>query len=171
MDQSELKLCEVCWIDGDGLAVPASYYLSTLPVCESHYGCVCQRCRRQWVTRWAITGDFQLVCDSCGDFLDREEKRREAYNQHLASPEWRKFKKDLRRENRREYGQVKCSRCGMTEFENKQIYGEGLHGHHVSYDRFGEEIAGDVELICTLCHAIEHRQPIPKPIRRYDLPT
>ena len=146
------------------MAVQAHWYRSTIPVCDKHYDRVCQRCKREWATRWA-EGEYQIACDSCGELLDREEKRREAYNLHLGSKDWQRFKKHLRRENRREHGQVQCSRCGMSEIDNKHEYGEGLHGHHTSYDRFGQEKAGDVDLICTPCHAVEHHQPIPQPIR------
>src|SRR5258708_39790616 len=90
MDQPEPKLCEVCWIEGDGLAVEARWYLSTIPVCDAHLHCVCGRCHREWATRYAQDGDAVFTaCVRCTEILDALEKRREADNQHLCSKGWR----------------------------------------------------------------------------------
>src|SRR5712671_6331757 len=109
MNQEEVKLCEACW--EDGLAARAYWYLSTLPVCEDHYACVCGRCHRQWTTALGDEGDGHIigVCDSCREALDREAARRQAYNQHLSSEEWRKTKKALRSQSFTEKSRVICS--------------------------------------------------------------
>jgi YHS domain-containing protein len=163
MSQTEVKLCEVCW--SKGTATRAYWFLSTLPVCEDHYQCVCGRCKRRWATKTAREGeDYFFACDQCYEALERQQARREAYSQHLDSKQWWKTKRNLRRESFREHGKVACSRCAMSECDNKQKYGERLHGHHRTYERFGQEKTEDLELLCSWCHAWEHGQPAPKPI-------
>ena len=169
-EEPEVKLCEVCWQLGDGLPVEARWYLKTLPVCDEHQGAVCGRCQRRWVTKLGQDGDSVFgVCDECYETLERLAARRNAYNQHLSSEQWRKTKKELRSQSVKEYGRVVCSRCRRSEYDNKQTYGEGLHGHHASYERFGREKPEDVELLCSLCHAWEHHLPTPKPIRNLQI--
>ncbi len=166
-EAEEVKLCVVCW--KDSIASRAYHYLSTIPVCDNHYQCVCARCRRRWASVYATDGGeddcYIFACDECSETLDRQAARRAAYNEHINSGQWRKVKNNLRTGIRREYGQVACSRCGMSEHDNKQTYGEGLHGHHLTYERFGNEKPEDVQLLCSPCHAWEHRLPSPKPIR------
>jgi hypothetical protein len=159
----EVKLCDPCWKEHEGLGVQALWSVSGIPMCDDHYGRVCHRCHRQWATKLR-DGEFTYVCDGCDAVLERQEARRREYNQHLESKEWRKTKKSLRRESVIENGKAICSRCGLSEYENKQEYGEGLHGHHRTYERFGSERVDDLELLCSRCHAWEHRQPAPKPI-------
>jgi hypothetical protein len=168
MEEPELKLCEVCWQTQGGLGVPARYYLSTLPVCEEHYHYVCQRCRQKWAEWWNEEREYKVVCDGCNDVLSRLEARRAAYNQHLSSDQWWKLKKEARRQSFKEHGDVVCARCGTSEFNNKQTYGEGLHCHHRTYERFGQERVDDVELLCSPCHASEHHLPAPKSLRVSD---
>ena len=168
-EEPEVKLCEVCWQTKDGLGVQASYYLSTLPVCEEHYHCVCQRCNRQWAEWWSEESEYRFVCDGCNDVLSKLAAKRAAYTQHLNSDQWLKVKKKARSQSFKEHGGVVCARCGMSEFNNKQTYGEGLHGHHKTYERFGQENPEDVELLCSPCHAWEHHLPAPKPIRNFHL--
>jgi hypothetical protein len=163
VEQAEVKLCEPCWKEQDGLAVRAYWFPAGVPMCDDHYARVCGRCQRQWFTR------YDGLCDECRVLQRREDERRAAYDQHLGSKQWRKTKKALRRESRREHGSVVCSRCGMRELDNKQLYGEGLHGHHATYERFGQEKREDVELICTKCHAWEHGKPAPQPLKNYDM--
>ena len=167
--ESELPLCKVCW--RDGIAAQAYWYLSTIPVCDQHHSSVCARCRRRssaWYVQELDGESFIFACSECCEQIERQAARRAAYNQHLGSMEWGKTKKALRRESRRGHGSVVCSRCDMTEFDNKQLYGEDLHGHHATYERFGQEKTEDVELLCSRCHAWEHGRPSPKPLRNYD---
>jgi len=166
MKQQEVKLCVVCW--EDSIATQAFHYPRTIPVCDKHCACVCGRCERRWATRLGRDGRAVFsVCDECNETLERLEARREAYKTHLSSDEWRKARKTLKTESRREHGRVVCSRCGMTEHDNKVTYGEGLHGHHKTYERFGQEKPEDVELLCSRCHAWVHGNPAPKPIRDF----
>jgi hypothetical protein len=161
---AEVELCQPCWEEQDGLGVLAHYLVSDVPMCQEHYFRVCHRCCRQWATTLKYGSEFTYVCDGCNAVLKRLEARRKVYNEHLESKGWRKTKKTLRREIVREHGRAICSRCQMTEHDNKREYGEGLHGHHRTYENFGHEQAGDVELLCSRCHAWEHRLPAPKSI-------
>lgn len=164
--QTEVKLCEVCW--KSNIAAQAKFYLLTIPVCDEHCHLVCGRCGCRWSARYALEldGNIILACNHCSEELKRLAARRKAYNAHLGSAEWRQTKKFARSQSRKEFGKVACSRCGMTERENRQEYGEGLHGHHSTYERFGCEKPDDVVLLCTRCHAWEHHLPQPKSINR-----
>lgn len=160
----DVKLCVVCW--KDSFATEARWYLSTIPVCDEHQQSVCARCRRQWAAWYAETeeGDRIYACDACSEEMQRLAARRDAYNEHLASNKWRKMKKQARSQSFRELGKIACSRCGISERDNRQTYGEGLHGHHKTYQRFGKEVVQDIELLCSKCHASEHHLPAPKPL-------
>src|ERR1700682_92564 len=148
MEQPEVKLCEVGW-QRDGIAAQANWFLATIPVCDDHSGAVCGRCERRWATKVAKEEERIFnSCDECYMAIERQDAKRQTYNQHLSSKQWWKTKRTLRRESRHEHGTVLCSRCGMSELDNKQTYGEGLHGHHKTYERFGQEKSDDVELLC-----------------------
>lgn len=163
MDE-QVKLCEVCW--KKGFAARAHWYLSTIPVCDGHYGSVCARCQRRWAKWLCNDGQSEFfACSECAEKVERELQRRAAYNRHLGSEEWRKTKKTARQDSYTELGKVACSRCGMSESDNKRTYGEGLHGHHVTYERFGHEKSRDVQLLCSSCHAWEHGSPEPKRLK------
>lgn len=165
MRQDPVRLCEVCW--KDNIAARAVLYLSTIPVCLEHQDRVCNRCQRRWSAWYFLEMDGSCIftCDHCRYEIERLAARREAYNKHLASKEWRQTKKLVRSQSIHERGDVACSRCGMSERQNRLEYGEGLHGHHVTYERFGYERPEDVVLLCSLCHAWEHGLPPPKSIK------
>jgi hypothetical protein len=164
MEQPEIKLCEVCW--EDSTATQAYWYLNTIPVCDTHLACVCGRCQRRWATKLADDGGWVFSsCEECDKELERLAARRKAYDGHLNSKQWWEIKKELRKESFKEHGRVVCSRCGKSEYDNKQTYGESLHGHHRTYERFGQEKTEDAELLCSQCHASEHGNPPPVPIR------
>ena len=46
-----------------------------------------------------------------------------------------------------------CDKCGSQS---------GLHVHHVSYDRIGEEELDDLRVLCNSCHKKEHKHSIEK---------
>ena len=123
-----VKLCGPCWSEGGGLAVEAVFFPLDVPMCERHYSLLCQSCRRQWGTKLGM-GEYQWVCDECDKRLKRLEARRDEYSQHLGSNQWLRMKKTLRKESRRENCKVVCIRCGLSEQENKETDGHGLHGH------------------------------------------
>jgi hypothetical protein len=65
---------------------------------------------------------------------------RQRYNDHLNSEEWRELKREIIDERGAE-----CERCGE----------EGvLYLHHKTYERLGEELPSDLELLCGDCHKI-----------------
>jgi hypothetical protein len=65
------------------------------------------------------------------DFPDR-------YQQRIASAEWKRLKRELINQRGNN-----CERCGQ---------GGGLHLHHRTYARLGDELPEDVELLCHPCH-------------------
>lgn len=78
--------------------------------------------------------------------LDRESRtRREApdfYRSYLNSPTWRtKRNAALKRANYR------CSRCGSKRDPNV---------HHKTYERLGNELDSDLEVLCFTCHNGHH---------------
>ncbi len=60
------------------------------------------------------------------------------YRKHLRSAKWRYLK--ARIINSRGHW---CERCGL---------GYGLELHHKTYERLGDELITDVELLCDQCH-------------------
>lgn len=153
--RAEPGICDPCWKELDGVGVEAHYFPAGIPMCEKHYMLVCQRCHRNWGSR-IRTGEFGLVCENCDLELGRVETRKREYNQHLGSKQWWRTKKLVRRASVSENGRSTCARCSITEYENRYLHGEGLHGHHRTYERFGEERIEDIELLCSKCHALEH---------------
>ena len=83
-------------------------------------------------------------------FPEDEEKRRRArkfgtpefwqdYREYIRSPEWRKLRKQvLSRAGGR------CERCPRAAVR--------LHVHHKTYERFRQELLGDLEALCSSCH-------------------
>ena len=76
------------------------------------------------------------------------------YREYIQSKEWKaKAKAAKHRANYR------CEQCGMMKPEHL------LHAHHLTYERLGNERAGDLKVLCNDCHAEEHG------IRRPGKPT
>lgn len=75
-----------------------------------------------------------------------------AYELHMRSKEWRKFRAAILRMRGR-----KCEKCGTRD---KQ-----LELHHKTYDRLGRELASDVKILCVDCHDKRHPN---HPRRRYN---
>jgi hypothetical protein len=166
----EVKLCDPCFKKEPAIARQAYWFPSGIPMCDDCYSHVCGVCQRNWaqIKRMGSKLVWVETCEDCEAARKREQQRRETYNQHLSSKEWWEAKKELRRQSVSEHGRAVCSKCGVTEFDNKQTYGEGLHGHHTTYERFGQEKTEDLELLCSRCHAWEHGNSAPKPLRNYE---
>ena len=88
---------------------------------------------------------------------DREKERkskifgtpefRAAYQRYINSSAWRKLRAEvLRRANR------KCERCG-----NFSIY---LEIHHLTYERFCDELQSDLQALCKACHDLADRERV-----------
>lgn len=68
---------------------------------------------------------------------------REEYHQYLRSEAWQEKRRDaIRRAGGR------CSDCLATG---------KLHIHHLTYDRVGNELPGDLIACCPWCHHVRHK--------------
>jgi 5-methylcytosine-specific restriction endonuclease McrA len=77
--------------------------------------------------------------------LTADERRRLAsmtYEQYLGTRHWRQ-----RRERSLVLADHRCERCGARST---------LQVHHRTYERLGEELDEDLEVLCDRCHAAEH---------------
>lgn len=74
------------------------------------------------------------------------ELRSMAYRVYLATPEWRYKRREMIK-----WAERKCQRC--REFSHL------LQVHHRCYDRLGEELVEDLEVLCDKCHRQEHGLP------------
>ena len=91
---------------------------------------------------------------------DREKERkskifgtpefRATYQRYINSSAWKKLRgaEVLRRANH------KCERCGS--------YWIRLEIHHLSYERFQQELATDLEALCKSCHDLANRERLLK---------
>ncbi len=73
----------------------------------------------------------------------QESDKKRQYNAYINSKKWRAFREKIFAERGR-----RCERC---EFD-----GKGLQVHHLTYTRFGHELATDVEVLCKACHFLKH---------------
>ena len=69
--------------------------------------------------------------------------KRHTYNSYINSAQWYAFRKGILDKRGR-----KCERCGQTEGE--------IHAHHLTYERFTNELESDILLLCKKCHKKEH---------------
>jgi len=74
----------------------------------------------------------------------REERRvewRSRYENHLRSDKWRELRRLV-------WQRAKglCERCSEP----------GAHVHHLTYERMGDELLSDLQLLCRRCHEEEH---------------
>jgi hypothetical protein len=65
------------------------------------------------------------------------------YKAYLNSKEWKTLRKSLI-EERGGY----CERCGSKD--------KSFHIHHLTYDRIGQELPEDLQVLCKDCHKNEH---------------
>jgi 5-methylcytosine-specific restriction endonuclease McrA len=75
--------------------------------------------------------------------MDRRTKSSE-YRKYLLSERWR-----LKRFKAIWAAGAMCQRCKSRV---------DLECHHRSYARFGNELPGDIEVLCKECHKAEHRK-------------
>ena len=67
------------------------------------------------------------------------------YTAYLSSPQWAEFRgKALLYHGRR------CARCRRKE--HQLGVGEWLEVDHLTYERAGEELLDDVQILCNACH-------------------
>jgi hypothetical protein len=72
-------------------------------------------------------------------------ERNVEYEAYIGSSAW-----DRRRTRRLEKDGRKCQGCGSTA--------AGLHVHHRTYERFGDELLNDLVTVCEDCHAFVHEE-------------
>lgn len=73
---------------------------------------------------------------------------RSDYQRYIDSPEWKAREVQIRRERG-----FRCERCGG---EPDGTAATRLQVHHKTYERLGDELPEDLELLCRSCHAGEH---------------
>jgi hypothetical protein len=69
---------------------------------------------------------------------------RMTYAEYIASSAW-----GLRRGQRLEKDEHRCQGCGSED---------GLHVHHRTYERLGNELPEDIITVCEICHGFIHRE-------------
>lgn len=80
---------------------------------------------------------------SVGDILFGLIRHSVKYREYLRSPEWK-----ARRQRALAAASHRCSRCHQI--------GGALDVHHLNYERFGAEHDGDLQVLCRVCHDVEH---------------
>src|SRR5579885_1010625 len=71
---------------------------------------------------------------------DRTEHSQE-YTHYINSPEWKK-----RRAHLLQAAGYRCQVCRHPKLPSK------LQVHHLTYERLGNELSGDLVVVCTECH-------------------
>ncbi len=75
-----------------------------------------------------------------------KEKRREAYQRYILSPEWKALSKAARERD------GECSECGSVR---------KLQAHHTLYrDRLEDTRLEDLKTLCRTCHRMEHKKAV-----------
>ena len=72
-------------------------------------------------------------------------KRKSKYLAYINSKEWKELKLDLL--IKRGY---KCEKCGADD--------KIIHAHHLTYERFMNELPEDIQLLCIVCHKNHHKK-------------
>ena len=84
------------------------------------------------------------------EYIDRRVK----YLEYINSNEWKSFRNGIISKRGR-----KCEKCGQTEGE--------IHAHHLTYERFMNELETDIQLLCRVCHMRVHsKKETKKKIKR-----
>lgn len=91
-----------------------------------------------------IGASLQLITGYLDFVAGRKERTSEDYRaEYLRSPHWR-----ARRRIALEKAEWTCQHCG--------VHSRFLDVHHLTYDRIGQELDSDLEVICRACHKEEH---------------
>lgn len=73
------------------------------------------------------------------------QKRSHIYRKYIRSREWKIFS-DKIKESRGN----KCEECGVSRKDSI------LHAHHLTYERFMNELPEDIQVLCVECHDKKH---------------
>ena len=88
-------------------------------------------------------GEMNLNSKQSYDILSETIIDQSKYYEYLKSKEWYKKTQECKR-----LSDNRCSRCGSDR---------ALEVHHITYVNLYNENQNDLECLCHLCHAIEHR--------------
>lgn len=73
------------------------------------------------------------------------QKKEYIYKKYISSLEWRIFSNKIKNERGN-----KCEECGS---HREDVI---LHAHHLTYERFGNELPEDIQVLCVPCHEKKH---------------
>lgn len=76
--------------------------------------------------------------------MRKRRRNSREYNAHLNSDKWKAIAEQTQKRDG-----YRCRDCGTQAH---------LHVHHLTYDRFGNELLQDLKTLCKECHAKEHRR-------------
>lgn len=109
---------------------------------ERHYGHagLCETCESS--RRLVIQPS--LDAERLARAKHRSDLRTMPYHQYLQTPEWQATRKQ-----RLQVARYRCQVCNSNGL---------LNVHHRTYERRGEERAGDLVVLCDDCHGIFHRE-------------
>ena len=68
------------------------------------------------------------------------------YREYLLGEHWRSFRSHLLITRRG------CERCGLSREACRFLYRHDLDVHHLTYQRIGNELPQDVQVLCRFCH-------------------
>lgn len=77
--------------------------------------------------------------------IPKKVNRRLIYNAYIKSHKWFIFSSNVKKERGN-----KCEECSAG--------GKGiiLHAHHLTYERLGNELPEDIQVLCKSCHQLKH---------------
>lgn len=75
--------------------------------------------------------------------------------EYYRSTHWQVVRRQKLAAQQKEHGYNFCERCGVKQPE-PVARETALHVHHLTYERLGEELLEDLQLICRPCHEKEH---------------
>jgi 5-methylcytosine-specific restriction endonuclease McrA len=81
---------------------------------------------------------------------------RDGYDKYLESPYWKEFRRKKFAEQLERIGHNCCEQCA-TIVEKPTVE---LQVHHLTYERLGNELMGDVQIICRECHKKVHSRDV-----------
>jgi hypothetical protein len=91
--------------------------------------------------------------------------KRDEYEKYLESPHWQECRKLKLDEQRDVVGYNFCEKCGGRPEATRKT---ALNVHHLTYERLGNELLDDLQIICRPCHDKEHGRDLETQKRWYD---
>lgn len=103
-----------------------------------------ERRRKEWERRSRIYGTPEF---------------RFAYYLYIRTPQWRRLCEQIKKRARN-----RCERCGPNVIQ----VGGPYYVHHLTYDRFMNELLSDLQHLCLPCHKIADREREQRNKRAYE---